>query len=253
VANARLGRRSLPKSDGGLLFGRPLQHLLGQYPLPARLSESHLRHFRTSKHARSLLGKGTILFREGELPRGVCVILSGRVKESITSAQGRTVVIGFYGPGSVLGLEANVLGRVYAVTAETVQATEALSVRRHDLMAEIRANHTAALQVAQLLAENSSFLAGKLRSIELSESAPQAVARYLLGCGTEDGGCDGRVMHLNTSQETVAQMLGLSRETVSRQLAHFRKEGLLRWDRAYFVILDRKALEKLADLPPAAA
>lgn len=252
MANARL-RQRFPKSDGETLFGQPLQHLLGQYPVPARLSECHLRLFRASKNARGVFEKGTILFRQGELPRGVCVVLAGRVKKSITSAQGRTLVVGFYGPGGVVGLEANVLGRPYAVTAETVQATEALIVPRRELIEEMRTNPTAALLVAQLLAENSSFLIGKLESMELSESAPQAVARCLLGWNTEVREREGRAAHLDMSQETVAQMIGLSRETVSRQLAHFRKAGLLHWNRSDFVILDREALEKLAGVPHVAA
>jgi CRP-like cAMP-binding protein len=235
------------------LFGQALQHLLGQYPIPARLSEYQLRHFRASKNARTVFEKGTVLFREGELPRGVCVVLGGRVKKFITSAQGRTLVIGLYGPGSVAGLAANILGRAYEVTAETVQRTEVLIVPRRALLEEMERDATAACLVARLLAEDRYFLMGKLGTVELSESAPQTVARCLLGWNTQDANGDGQTVNLDVSQETIAQMTGLARETVSRQLSQFRKAGVLEWKRTNFVIRNRKALERLADLPHAAA
>jgi len=234
----------------GQPLSEPLRHLLGQYPVPARLTESQLRHVRASKNARSVFEKGAILFREGELPRGVCIVLAGRVKKSITSAQGRTLVIGFYGPGSVVGLEANILGRAYMITAQTVQRTEALILPRGELIQEMQRNATAAWHVAQLLAENSCFLIGKLGSMELSESAPQMVARCFLGWGESE---NGQRVSLDISQEMIAQMLGLSRETVSRQLTQFRRAGVLEWNRTSFVIRDRDALEKLANLPRAVA
>jgi CRP/FNR family transcriptional regulator, cyclic AMP receptor protein len=247
-------RRKIPPSAAETLFGQsisePLRHLLGQYPIPARPTEYQLRRVRASKNARSMFEKGTILFREGELPRGACIVLAGRVKKSITSAQGRTLVIGFCGPGSVVGLEANVLGRAYMVTAETVQRTEALVVPRRELIREMQTNATAAWQVAQLLAESSCFLLGKLGNMELSESAPQTIARCFLGWGASG---DGQRVPLDISQETIAQMLGLSRETVSRQLAQLRRAGVLEWNRTSFVIWDREALEKLANLSHAAA
>ncbi len=54
---------------------------------------------------------------------------------------------------------------------------------------------------------------------------------------------------LDLSQEAIAQMVGLSRETVTRLLARLQKRHILNWKRSGLVIRDRSALEKLADLP----
>lgn len=253
------GRRVPPvvakHSDGvGTLFGQPiaepLRHLVGQ---PARLNEYHLRRLSASKKAKSF-GKGRILFKEGELPNGVYVVLSGRVKKSIASSQGKNMVLGFFGPGSVLGLDANILGRVHATTAEAVQPTEAVAVPHRDLLSEIQSNATAAWQVAQLVSENCYFLRDKLASFQLAESAPQKLARcLLLLIPAGSVGSHGELVHLNLSQEVIAQMVGVTRETVSRQLARFRKNGVLTWNRSDLAICDRRALETLADLPEAVA
>jgi CRP/FNR family transcriptional regulator, cyclic AMP receptor protein len=251
-----ISQRSAPKSVDGTLFGQPvsepLRYLVGRYPFPARLNQQQLRQLQHSGRAK-WIGKGEILFREGELPRALCIVLEGRVKKSITSSRGRTLVIGFSGPGTVIGLEANILGRAYMVTAETVRLTLVIAVPRSELVREIRTNSAAAWLVTQLVCENSYFLAGKLSSVGLSESAPQSVARCLMELGASRPNGERDRARLDLSQETIAQLLGLSRETVSRQLARFRRAGLLEWDRSNFVIRDREALEKIAELPNAAA
>lgn len=240
----------------GTLFGQPiaepLRHLIGQYPAPGRLSESHLRRFKASNRAKEFT-KGSILFEQGELPRGVFVVLDGRVKMSVTSSEGRTLVMGFFGPGSVIGLAANILGRINGATAEAFDLTYAIFVPRRDLLREIQTNATAAWQTAQLVSENCYFLMSKLGAIDLSESAAQVVARCLLGLIAQGANRDGELEQLHLSQETIAQMVGLSRETVSRLLSKLRRKGVLDWKRSDFVIRDRQALERIADSPEAAA
>jgi CRP/FNR family transcriptional regulator, cyclic AMP receptor protein len=234
------------------LLAEPLRHLVGQYPVPARLNEHWLRCCASSNKAR-LFPRGTILFEEGSKPDGVTFVLDGLVKKSITSAQGRTLVLGFFGPGTVLGLAANVLGRAHAVTAETVEDTKALFVARNEVIREMQTNATVAWHVAQLVSESYYFLAGKIRSVDLSESAPQKIARCLLELVAETANSDGEHYRLRLSQETIAQMVGTSRETVSRQLSRLRKNGVVQWSRSDFVIQNLRALEHLADSPPAAA
>lgn len=240
----------------GTLFGHPiaepLRHFAGQYPLPGRLNEHHLRRLAASNNARTY-AEHTILFKEGELPNGVFVVLSGRVKMSITSSEGRMLVLGFFGPGSVIGLAANLLGRANGASAEAVETTDAIFVPRRELLREIQTNATAAWQIAQLVSENCVFLMGKLRAVDLSESAPQMVARCLLGLIANRPNHDGELEQLHLSQETIAQMVGLSRETVSRQLSQLRRKGILDWKRTDFIIRDRRALERLADTPEEAA
>lgn len=257
LGKVRKGTPDLPheKHVPGTLFGEaiaePLRHLIGQYPVPGRLNEYHLRRFRASNKARQF-ANGSILFEEGELPAGVFVIVDGRVKMSVTSPEGRTLVLGFFGPGSVIGLAANILGRPNAATAETVEKTKAIFTPRRELLREIQTNAAAGWQIAQLVSENCYFLTGKLGAVDLSESAPQMVARCLLGLIAHHTTHDGQPEQIDLSQETIAQMVGLSRETVSRQLSKFRRRGVLDWTRSDFIIRDRRALERLAEFPGAA-
>jgi CRP-like cAMP-binding protein len=89
------------------------------------------------------LSKGTILFREGDQPTGVYVVLEGSAKISLNSAEGKTLVLGFYGPGTILGLAAAILGRRHEATAEILKPTKVLFVPREDVVREIRGDATA--------------------------------------------------------------------------------------------------------------
>jgi len=192
--------------------------------------------------------KGAILFQEKAKPTGVYVVLEGRVKLSINSAQGKTLLLGIFGPGTILGLAAAVLGRAHSATAEILQATRIIFVSRTELLGEMQGDATVACQVAELVSEACYFILGKMRAVDLSQSAGQKLARCLLGLLAHNPGPSGEAsLKLDVSQETVAQMIGLSRETVARLLSRFRRKRILDWKRSGFVIIDKSALEKLAD------
>jgi CRP/FNR family transcriptional regulator len=244
--------RKRSKIARGTLFGEqgidPLGHLSAYYPFPARLDQRYVERLKASRLGR-LFRKGTILFQEGENPTGIYVVLEGRAKLSVNSAEGKTLVLGFFGPGTVLGLAAAVLGRSHAATAEIVRPTKVLFIARTDLVRKIRGNATAARQAAELVSEACFFILNKMKAIDLSESAGQRLAGCLLGLLAGNSSSSEEVpINLDLSQETIAQMVGLSRETVSRLLSVFRRKGIVKWTRAGLLVQDRGALDKLANL-----
>ena len=225
----------------------PLGHLSAHYPFPARLNEHYVMKLKASDVGTSFC-KGAILFQEKAKPTGVYVVLEGRVKLSINSAQGKTLLLGIFGPGTILGLAAAVLGRAHSATAEILQATRIIFVSRTELLGEMQGDAKVACQVAELVSEACYFILGKMRAVDLSQSAGQKLSRCLLGLLAHNPGPSGEAsLKLDVSQETVAQMIGLSRETVARLLSRFRRKRIFDWKRSGFVIIDKSALEKLAD------
>lgn len=233
---------------GGPLTG-PLGHLSARYPYPARLNDPYVDKLKAANHGASL-SRGAILYREGDRSNGVYVVLEGRAKLYVNSAQGKILVLGFFGPGTILGLASAILGRDHAATAETLQPTRVLFVPREELLREIESDASAARQTAELVSEACFFMLSKLKTVDLSESARQKLARCLLGLLAHSSDPNNEIaLHLDLNQETIAQMVGLSRETVSRLLSRFRRRRILDWKRSGLIIRDRKALEELADFP----
>ena len=247
----RSKQRRFRRRKAGTLFGEPvidpLGHLGARYPFPARLNEHYLAKLRASNIGTSF-SKGAILYQEGEKTTGVYVVLEGRAKLSVNSAQGKTLVLGIFGPGTILGLAAAILGRTHPTTAEVQTPTKVLFVPRLELVREMHGDATVARQAAQLVSETCYFILGKMRAVDLSQSAVQKLARCLLGLLDQNpSSSEGAAPKLGLSQETLAQMVGLSRETVTRLLSRLRRRCVVDWKRSGLVIRDRSALERLAD------
>lgn len=236
-----------------ILFGQAahdvLGHISGHYPFPARLSTQNIGKLKALRVARRY-PRGSRLFREAEKSTGIHVVLAGSVKLTVNSVQGKTLLLGFFGPGSVLGLAAAILGRAHATTAEVFQTAEIIQIPRKELRRVIQGNPTAARQAAELVSEACFFLMSKLAAIELSKSASQRLARCLIGLFAYNASHhEDAPRTLRVSQETISQMVGLSRETVARILSRFRQRGIVNWKRSGFAVQNRIALEKIADFP----
>src|ERR1700674_4927059 len=124
--------------------------------------------------------KGATLFVEGQSPRGVFVLCSGRVKLSTSSADGRTLILRMSESGEILGLPATVTGKPYELTAEVIEPTQANFIARNDFLRFLSENGEVALRVAQQLGETYHSAVAEMRTIGLSHSASEKLARFLL-------------------------------------------------------------------------
>ena len=97
------------------------------------LPPAALQSFESIKYA-TAYPKGAVLFVEGQAPRGIFVLCKGRVKLSICSTDGKTLILKIAEPGEVLGLSATVGGKPYELTAETVDPCQVNFVKRDDFL-----------------------------------------------------------------------------------------------------------------------
>ena len=187
-----------------------------------------------------------LLFVEGEPAPGVMVIVSGRVKLSTASADGRTIVVRMAGPGEVLGLSASVVGRACELTAEAMELSRIKIVPRESFKQWLRAHPELAFSIAQELAEEYNSTCHQLRSMLLTNTASERLARALLQMVRNAApGKEARVQFSLTHQE-LAEIIGTSRETVTRLLASLRRKGLIETDGSTLVVRNRQALQELA-------
>ena len=189
---------------------------------------------------------GIVFFTQGEKSSGIFLMLQGTAKLSIASSGGRAIILGFEGPGTILGLAATILGKTHYATAEAVGPTTVVFLRRDAFLKLVQENTKTALEVAAILSERCFKLLDELSIFALSESAQQRLAAFLLGL-RPDGRDNGVGIRLpGARQEDLAQMVGLSRETASRLLSRFKKRQILNWKRSTLEIRNWDALQKLA-------
>ena len=188
--------------------------------------------------------KGAVLFVEGQAPRGVFILCRGRVKLSICSSDGKTLILKIAEAGEVLGLSASVSSKPYELTAETLDPCQVNFVKREDFLRFLREHNEVCLKVAEQLSEKYNTACHEIRSLGLSHSAAEKLAKLLLEWSAKNGGSrQPDRMKLTLTHEEIAQMIGTSRETVTRLFADFKKRQLIQLKGSTLVIRNRPALE----------
>jgi CRP/FNR family transcriptional regulator, cyclic AMP receptor protein len=191
--------------------------------------------------------KGAALFAEGQPPRGVFILYSGRVKLFTSSADGRARILKFAGPGEILGLAGTLSGQPYEAWAEAIQPAQTGFVERTYLVQLIRCHCDLATHVAMQLGESYYSAIVGVRTMGCLRSARQKLATFLLDwCGNDRPACDVTSARLTLTHEEISQVIGTSRETVTRLLSGFKAKGLIQWRGCNLILTDRVALESSA-------
>ena len=192
---------------------------------------------------------GAVLFVEGQQPRGIFVLCKGTIKISINSPSGRTMIVKLAEPGEVLGLSATISGKPYEVTAETIDPCQVNFVKRDDFLKFLKDDVDVCFKVAEQLSEKYHNACKEVRSLGLSHSAAEKLAALLLEWSAKSGETAEREPRLKVrlTHEEIAQMIGTSRETVTRLFADLKKQHILESKGSTLVIRNQAALCDIAN------
>jgi len=187
---------------------------------------------------------GAVLFMEKQDSRGVFLLCEGEVKLTISSSEGKTLILRIAKPGEILGLMASISGKPYEVTAETIHPCQVAFVRRDDFLRFVAQHPQASDAIVKQLSSNYHGACEQLRTVGLSLSAPEKLARLLLELseGAEETKSGIRFV-LPMTHEEIAECIGSSRETVTRTLSEFKSKQLVTLKGSTLLISDRAALE----------
>jgi len=191
---------------------------------------------------------GAVLFVEGQLPRGIFVLCKGSMKLSINSPGGRTMIVKLAEPGEVLGLSATISGKPYEVTAETIDPCQVNFIKRDDFLRFLKEDADVCFKVAEQLSEKYHNACNEVRSLGLSHSAAEKLAALLLEWSAKNGEAakpEPR-LKIRLTHEEIAQMIGTSRETVTRLFAELKKHQIVQTKGSTLVIRDAAALRDIA-------
>jgi CRP/FNR family cyclic AMP-dependent transcriptional regulator len=209
------------------------------------LSGPVLKAFSAVSHQTTFPPNAT-LFVEGQTPRGVFLLCSGKVKLSTSSRDGKVLILKMAGPGEMLGLSAVIAGGEYELTAETAMPCQVNYVAREPLLELLQRYGEAGLRSAQALSREFQAAYRDIHDLILARSSAGKLAKLLLSWTppSDNNGKEVRVSSGLTHEE-MAQMIGASRETVTRLLSDLRKKQLIRLEGSTLVIRNRMALEAM--------
>lgn len=212
------------------------------------LSSGILQSFSTASHL-STYPSNAILFVEGQMPRGAFVLCSGKVKLSTTSRDGKVLIVKVAQAGEVLGLSAVISGTCYEVTAETAAPCQVNFIEREALLRLMEKNGELGLHSAQALSTDFQSAYRDIHDLVLARSSAGKLAKLLLSWTQNREkyalGTEIRIRN-GVTHEEMAQMIGASRETVTRLLSDLKKKELIRLEGSTLVIRNRTALEAMA-------
>lgn len=188
-----------------------------------------------------------VIFNKGDPGDGLLAILDGRVKIGTISAEGKEITLNILGPGDIFGEIALIDGRDRTAHAIAMTRTDLLFLRRDDFMAFLQRNPELTTRLLIILCERIRWVS-EIVEDNMFLDLPGRLAKKLLGLARNFGDArpHGTRIALKLSQTDLAELIGMTRESVNKQLKTWQEEGLIAWDRGYVTIHDMDGMGRLA-------
>lgn len=210
----------------------------------AELADLDKVRFRRSYPARATL------FVQGQACNGAFILCEGHVKLSTAASDGRVVTFGIAGPGELLGLSAALTNRDYETTAEAIDDCQVNFLSTADLLSFLNAHPDACLNAARQLGRDYNEAFKRVCSLASSDTVANKLARLFLNWSGNGNGELNRIQLQSVfTHESLGEMIGVSRETVTRALKQLREGQVATLKGNTLTIFSRPRLRALAGSP----
>lgn len=170
------------------------------------------------------ISRGTYLFNRGDKAHGFYLLLDGQVKLGVISPQGDEKIIGLIQPGQSFGEAVLFLERSFPIYAQATLDSKVLLITREAIFDILDNDVTVVRRMLAGISARNRQLVNDIESISLQNSTQRLIG-YLLQIST-DSVNPGRV-HLPANKVTIASMLNITPETLSRIMLRLHNAGLI--------------------------
>ena len=188
--------------------------------------------------------RGEAIFSEGDEARGFFVILSGSVRIYKLSPEGKEQILHIFEEGDPFGEVAVFSGTSFPAYADAERESSVIFFPRDAFICLIRKDPDLSLTMLAVLSKRLRRFSGIIEALSLKE-VPGRLAAHLLSLSRKDSGSDD--VELRMSKGQLASLLGTIPETLSRILARMQRQGLIRYEGARILLLDRSGLREIAE------
>jgi CRP/FNR family transcriptional regulator, cyclic AMP receptor protein len=227
----------------GSRAGMQTVDFLSTVPLLSRIDRGELQKFAEVTREKNY-PKGSVILFEDDPGDSLYIVREGRVKVVLVGEDGREVILGVLGIGEHFGELSLIDDQPRSAHVIAMEDSQLLVLRRDDFRRRVEANTSIAWALLSELSRRLRRADNKIGGLVLLD-VPGRIARLLLDLA-EEAGADRLEKPL--THQTIAQMIGASRETVSRAMREFQDAGWLRVERRCIVLSDRAALERRAQV-----
>ncbi len=187
-----------------------------------------------------------VLFRKGDPGTNMMVVLEGRVQICTHSEEGREFVVNIINPGEVFGEIALLDGSDRTADAVTMDPCELMVLERRDFVPFLRDHPDACMRLLEVLCQKLRWTTGVLEAALFLEG-PSRLARVMVHLSSLYGQpvYGGIELRIRLSQQQLANMVGMSRESINKQLGQWRDDGIVAIDEGRITITDLDALQEI--------
>ncbi|MDP1980234.1 Crp/Fnr family transcriptional regulator [Undibacterium sp.] len=191
------------------------------------------------------LRRGEMLFRQGDQPSGFYALLSGSLKMSTLSAEGREAILIFLEAATWFG-EISLIDDLPRTHDATALTEVELLVLAPQVFRSLMQRNSFANAITRMLAKRIRLLYGIVEDAGLRSVRARVARRLLLLAEVANRQQDGHAV-VPVTQEALAMMLGMTRQTLSKELRFFKQDGLIRLAYGKIEILSESKLSALCD------
>jgi CRP/FNR family transcriptional regulator, cyclic AMP receptor protein len=198
---------------------------------------------RYAKH--STLKRGATLFSKGDQGISLYAVISGSVKISISSPDGRNAILNIIGPGEIFGEIALLDGGARSTDASANTNCELFTIDKREFIPFVRSQPTLAMKFIELLCTRLRRTSDQVEQVIL-QNLPGRLASALLRL-TEKQKLEPQGRTVAITQQEISEMVGMTRESINKQLRAWAARDWVRLEHGAIVVLKAELLQTLVD------
>jgi len=216
--------------------------LLRNHPLFQDLPGSVIEHLGSYMKTRKV-PRGATIFAKGDPGTGLMGVLTGSVKVSVASAEGKDIVLNIFREGEVFGEIALLDGRPRTADAAAMSDCELIVIERRDFVPFLSSHPDVTIKFIEILCSRLRRTSEQVQDVTFL-NLPTRLAKTLIQLAVESDGSTAK-RKVTITQREISQMIGRSRESTNKQLRVWAKRGWIKLERGGVSVL---APGKLADI-----
>jgi CRP/FNR family cyclic AMP-dependent transcriptional regulator len=220
--------------------------ILSRYFIGTEVDQRELFELASLAHLRCAEANN-VIFNRGDPGHALMIVISGKVLILATSAAGRRLIINIVGPGEIFGEITVIDGARRSADAQAAEATEYLLLERRHFMPYLEKAPNVAIKLLRILCHRVRLATSELQDaafLDLSRRLAKKLSMFMTLVGSSERG-DGTVS-IPVTQADLGAMLGVSRESINKQLSAWRIDGMIRAGRGRLIIVKPDLIHSLA-------
>ena len=232
------------KKASGRAAGGGKLSVLRQHPIFRELEPDALDQL--CRYAKpTSLKRGATIFSKGDPGSSLYAVISGTVKISVSSPDGRNAILNLIGPGEIFGEVAVLDGGERTADATASTNCEILVIDRREFLPFVKQQPVLAMKFIELLCDRLRWTSDQVEQVILQD-LPRRLARALLGL-TEKRKLDPSSRTIAITQQEISEMVGMTRESINKQLRSWAARDWVRLEHGAIVLLNPEPLRGLAE------